>query len=167
MQENLRGEPHKRSHRNFFLFFFFSKFSNSSNFFFFFFHITAGIFFYSFFYSLSFFFFPPPPVFYFSISLFLYEYKNSPKVAVIKIQYERYNFLFFSHPILFYFYRCKKNSGNGNISKNENFLRFPIFENIRKVTIIEMQYGGIKILSTLSPFFFYTYRITLKQSQQF
>lgn len=67
------------------------------------------------------FFFSPPPVFYFSISLFLYEYKNSPKVAVIKIQYERYNFLFFSHPILFYFYRCKKNSGNGNISKNENF----------------------------------------------
>lgn len=77
--------------------------------FFFFFYYGQNIFFYSFFYSLLF----------LRSSIFIYEYKNSPKVTVIKIQYERYNFFF----ILFYFYRCKKNSDNRNISKkkNENF----------------------------------------------
>lgn len=80
-----------------------------SEFFFFFFYYGQNIFFYSFFYSLLF----------LRSSIFIYEYKNSPKVTVIKIQYERYNFFF----ILFYFYRCKKNSDNRNISKkkNENF----------------------------------------------
>lgn len=56
-----------------------------SEFFFFFFYYGQNIFFYSFFYSLLF----------LRSSIFIYEYKNSPKVTVIKIQYERYNFFLF------------------------------------------------------------------------
>lgn len=87
---------------------------------FFFFYYGQNIFFYSFFYSLLF----------LRSSIFIYEYKNSPKVTVIKIQYERYNFFF----ILFYFYRCKKNSDNRNISKKKKMKisPFPDFKNIHE-----------------------------------
>lgn len=95
-----------------------SNSTGSRNFgiFFFFFYYGQNIFFYSFFYSLLF----------LRSSIFIYEYKNSPKVTVIKIQYERYNFFF----ILFYFYRCKKNSDNRNISKKKKwkFLHSPILK---------------------------------------
>lgn len=123
MRENLRGGEGSstlRSHRIFFeirfFFFFFSFPYHSRN--------HSFIHFSIFFLFFSFFFLPP--VFYFSISLFLYEYKNSPKVAVIKIQYERrYNFFcfFFFHPILFYFIfiDVKRILEMEIISKNENF----------------------------------------------
>ena len=111
------------------LFFFFFRYQNTL--------------FYSFFYFL--FFTLPLLSFYFS-SIFIHEYKNSPKVTVIKIRYERYNFF-----ISFYFHRCKKNSDNRNISKKKRgekwkFLHSPhrFFKNIHERIEIEI-HGKIKI----------------------